>query len=168
MGKVVTTKDTVETAKKMVEVLNHLKSKTFMSRTHFKEELIKSECPYYSKLTSYLFDTKEIVENVGVRSGCWNFVSHQPYYFGNFIVLLDRWRKERSIKRTKGHNVGQIDTLESQPNPSSLSAGFVKGDWTGFYLSNCLVFKYPFIPRPSRWVRFWVKFFFGLHYKEVH
>lgn len=140
----------IEKAKEIVSILNHLKvsKRYFSTLTDLTAALKAQKCPYAPAVTSYLNRQKLI----GVSNSFWHFLDTKPFDFYNFIQVVERAKQQ---KRVYSKNLNQKKQIESSYKLSGLNV-------------TTPIHTLPLIEpksveyKPSKWNKFWVKFFFGV------
>ena len=143
-------------SKKVVELLNKAKYMSFGNKTELAKWLKDNKCPNHSFLVPYLSRNNELVPHGEFGFIC--FKDKKPYYFGDFIAVLDRFRIQKNHfnntynlkKRQEDKKINpcmQDNTSDSLQIPSVPQ----KDKVITINLGSC-----------SRWNKFWVKFFFGI------
>lgn len=136
---------TITNAKKMVVVLNQAKQRTFGNKTELRDFLKKEKCPYSALLVPYLSRTQEILVKDNSNFIC--FKDRKPYYFGDFISVIERFKSQKkkyNYQFCKDKECVESSTTES--TTETLLVQIEKKEATTY----------------SKWNKFWIKFFFGI------
>lgn len=90
-----TTEDEIKVAKQIVLILNELYPKNYFwsNQTELIELLKSYHCPYSRPLVLYLCSQKIVTRG---KSGYLSFINSHPFYFGNFIQIVDNWRRKKN------------------------------------------------------------------------
>ena len=131
------TQKTCQKAKAIVEILNQAKLRTFINKEDLRTWLKERRCPYADYLVPYLSKTGDIIPH---PSGNYiDFKDKNPYYYGNFIVVIERFRHQKN-KYNKEYNANRKKEKEE--------------------IEKVVTDK---MKKPvSLWTKFWVKLLFRL------
>lgn len=112
-----TTEQEIKVAKQIVLILNELYPKNhFWSNQTELIELLKSyHCPYSRPLVLYLCSQKIVTRG---KNGYLSFINSHPFYFGNFIQIVDNWRRKKNEYNKKRSKSTFTVSRDEYPYPN--------------------------------------------------